>query len=283
MKWNPINVRDPTGMIGFDANRFVDNFASATYRPSYRCQNGNLSKWITLTYEDGTSLDLNLDDIAQMSVDVRLAISSFDIYEGNAGRQFPLEFNEVSTPNIFAAAEGARKAMNQYAFECLVDASVVIVLPIVMGPELGAGREISALKFSSGERPRGSVQSRSVGADWDPDAELGLKPSRARKPIRLSKNWRARSIDDPKCVSGCENVARQIKKLIGGDIRTITSRANPGGQIIGAYRGRNLKWYHHEVVVKDGRVYDAFTGHKGLTIDEYKRLWEYADGLDFGF
>src|SRR5262245_4385515 len=33
-------------------------------------------------------------------------------------------------------------------------------------------------------------------------------------------------------------------------------------------------WAYHEVVVKDGRVYDAFTGHQGLPIAEYKALWD---------
>ena len=47
--------------------------------------------------------------------------------------------------------------------------------------------------------------------------------------------------------------------------------------------GENMEWYNHEFVVKDGRVYDAFTGHQGLPINEYKKLWEYGDALDFGF
>ncbi len=36
---------------------------------------------------------------------------------------------------------------------------------------------------------------------------------------------------------------------------------------------RNPMWNWHEVVVKDGRVYDALTGPKGMTITEYKNLW----------
>jgi hypothetical protein len=42
-------------------------------------------------------------------------------------------------------------------------------------------------------------------------------------------------------------------------------------------------WHEHVVVVKDGRVYDAFTGSQGLPIDEYKDLWRYKDEIDFGF
>jgi hypothetical protein len=44
-----------------------------------------------------------------------------------------------------------------------------------------------------------------------------------------------------------------------------------------------LGWAYHEVVVKDGRVFDLTTGHKGLSIDEYKQLWQYFDAIDSGF
>lgn len=44
-----------------------------------------------------------------------------------------------------------------------------------------------------------------------------------------------------------------------------------------------MGWFHHEVVVGNGRVYDAFTGHGGVPIDEYKALWEFPDAINFGF
>ncbi len=47
--------------------------------------------------------------------------------------------------------------------------------------------------------------------------------------------------------------------------------------------GAEPGWHYHEVVVEGGRVYDPFTGHAGVPLDEYKRLWIYADDLDFGF
>jgi len=42
-------------------------------------------------------------------------------------------------------------------------------------------------------------------------------------------------------------------------------------------------WQNHVVVIKDGRVYDAFTGSKGMTIDEYKKLWDGIFDINFGF
>ena len=80
--------------------------------------------------------------------------------------------------------------------------------------------------------------------------------------------------------TGCEDVAKRIQGAIGGDIHRIAPRP---GRFLGPHRGRPTEWAHHEVVVKDSRVYDALTGPDGLPIDEYKELWEYADDIDFGF
>jgi RHS repeat-associated protein len=80
--------------------------------------------------------------------------------------------------------------------------------------------------------------------------------------------------------TGCEGVAERIKKAIGGTIRRITPKR---GDWLGPYRGKPTEWGHHDVVEKDGRIYDAMTGPDGCPIDDYKNLWDYADDLDFGF
>lgn len=95
------------------------------------------------------------------------------------------------------------------------------------------------------------------------------------------------------CRDGCEGVARQIQQAVGGDIRVIRPRGdapvlggvrnlgersfrNPSGGIV---RG----WAEHHVVVRDGRVFDAFTGPEGEAIDVYKSRWEFPDAIHFGF
>jgi hypothetical protein len=77
-------------------------------------------------------------------------------------------------------------------------------------------------------------------------------------------------------------VARQIQGHVGGQIVRITP-ADPSARFLGPYRGHDPGWAYHEVVVREGRVYDAFTGHQGLPIGEYKALWEYRDVINFGF
>jgi hypothetical protein len=108
-------------------------------------------------------------------------------------------------------------------------------------------------------------------------------------PGDLGKNWVTKDINDPTCHNGCEEVATEIQQRIGGTKHTITvntnlvprvGRADPS---LGPYRGVSPRWLSHDVVVKGGRVYDAFTARFGLAIEEYKALWDYADVLDFGF
>jgi hypothetical protein len=48
---------------------------------------------------------------------------------------------------------------------------------------------------------------------------------------------------------------------------------------LGPYRQTSPKWYHHDVVVKDDRVYDGFTGERGEPLEEYRKHWTYDDVL----
>jgi hypothetical protein len=126
----------------------------------------------------------------------------------------------------------------------------------------------------------------SFGADGIPPRPLpGVpgtgKPGKSR-PLRIGPRWPARDINDPVCRVGCERVAGQIEKLIGGEIEQINPGL-PGARYLGKYRTVDLKWTFHQVVVKNGRVYDAFTGYLGASISEYKAFWENADVIDFGF
>ncbi|MBL8892021.1 MAG: hypothetical protein JNL67_18745, partial [Planctomycetaceae bacterium] len=84
--------------------------------------------------------------------------------------------------------------------------------------------------------------------------------------------------------NGCEEIAKKIQSAIGGTIHRIKPNSRvPGAGSLGPRSGMPTNWAHHEVVVKDGIVYDALTGPNGLSIADYKELWEYADDIDFGF
>ena len=68
--------------------------------------------------------------------------------------------------------------------------------------------------------------------------------------------------------------------MIGGQRVTITPRNTP---VLGPSRQHRAgDWSFHEVVVKDGRVYDGFTGPGGMPIPDYKSQFQFADDIDFG-
>jgi RHS repeat-associated protein len=83
----------------------------------------------------------------------------------------------------------------------------------------------------------------------------------------------------------CADAARRIQRSLGGgDIKKFIPSA--GGRPVpnfGKYMGQPNEWLNHVVVLKEGRVYDAFTPKHGVPLDEWKRMWEYGDVLDFGF
>ncbi|MFD6756190.1 MULTISPECIES: hypothetical protein [Micromonospora] len=52
---------------------------------------------------------------------------------------------------------------------------------------------------------------------------------------------------------------------------------------LGKYRGQDAGWHSHTVVLKDGRVIDAFSGRTGVPVAEYKRAWLDRELINFGF
>jgi hypothetical protein len=82
---------------------------------------------------------------------------------------------------------------------------------------------------------------------------------------------------------GCDEFAAELQQQIGGRIHSFVPPA--GAPWLGDYALKPASefWGHHTVVVRDGRVYDQFTGSDGLPIDEWKALWDYGDDIDFGF
>lgn len=103
------------------------------------------------------------------------------------------------------------------------------------------------------------------------------------KQRRIGPQWPPRDITDATNWTGCESVAKQIHGLIGGTVRRIVPGPGYEGLMLGEYRGTNPGWSYHEVVFKDGRVYDAFTGYEGIPAEDYKALWSSTDALALGF
>lgn len=54
-----------------------------------------------------------------------------------------------------------------------------------------------------------------------------------------------------------------------------------GAPSLGGYKGTSTGWEYHDVVVKDGRVFDAFGPSEGITIS--KNNLNIRTGLSLGF
>ncbi|MFI6596885.1 RHS repeat-associated core domain-containing protein [Nonomuraea sp. NPDC050536] len=82
--------------------------------------------------------------------------------------------------------------------------------------------------------------------------------------------------------AGCDEWAELFQKNHGGEIKTFYPP--DGAPSLGDYTLEpNESWKHHTVVVKDGRVYDQYTGSHGMPINEWKREWHYHEDINFGF
>ncbi len=82
--------------------------------------------------------------------------------------------------------------------------------------------------------------------------------------------------------SGCDDVAAALQEILGENaikIRIVPKK----GRWLGSFVGKPVRWAYHHVVVKGGRVYDAYTGVDGMPIEAYKALFENAADIEFGF
>ncbi|GGN29959.1 hypothetical protein GCM10011578_066720 [Streptomyces fuscichromogenes] len=121
-----------------------------------------------------------------------------------------------------------------------------------------------------------SSDSNSSGDSADNEGQSGQDQA---APSDLGSDWVPQ---DPKNIcesTGCEDVAVEIQQKIGGTRYRIED--SMGAPTLGKYRGEDTYWNYHEVVIKDGRVYDAWTGRTGELLDTYRGNWQYGQWLKF--
>ncbi|WP_304944875.1 ricin-type beta-trefoil lectin domain protein [Streptacidiphilus sp. ASG 303] len=95
----------------------------------------------------------------------------------------------------------------------------------------------------------------------------------------LGESWAPKKAEQVCGTGGCTEVAKQIQARIGGTVTRITDKY--GAPWLGKFRGVDSQWQYHDVLVKDGRVFDATTNRYGEAIDEYRSHFEYGDDLMF--
>ncbi len=75
----------------------------------------------------------------------------------------------------------------------------------------------------------------------------------------------------------CKDVARKLKRRIGGDIWKLSPKPETGAPWLQPPSGElpgDWPWAHHYVVVKDDKVWDPMRGKEGVPKDEYLEDWD---------
>jgi len=236
---------------------------------------GHAENWLTLAWTahgKDEQIAAASQEFLRMLVAIAMAALAVRGIRGNMGKAAAIANSMPTALPALAVAGGGRVAGGR------AGAAVAVGVP---GP---AGPVSTAMAATMKDEGEGGGSSEKGSADKEVEEPIAKEVDETSgghgQRVRLGPRWKARDITDAACESGCEGVARQIQKHIGGDIRHIRPQEAPK---LGAFRGKNWKWDYHEVVVKDGRVYDITTGHEGLPIAEYKQLWQYSDAIDFGF
>ncbi|WP_374111766.1 RHS repeat-associated core domain-containing protein [Streptomyces sp. MH192] len=148
---------------------------------------------------------------------------------------------------------------------CLIGAPVAVTgLGVASIGAAGAGDGIGRISDGLGKafREAESASSRSgaksAGGDLGPD-------------------WKAASPSKVTGSNGCEECAVEIQSKIGGERMRITD--SYGAPSLGKYREEDTNRVHHDVVLREGRVYDAWTGRHGEPVNQYMSRWEYGECL----
>ncbi|MFC0038644.1 RHS repeat-associated core domain-containing protein [Actinomadura rayongensis] len=81
-------------------------------------------------------------------------------------------------------------------------------------------------------------------------------------------------------MDNCEACAQKIQEKIGGKVYRVSD--SMGAPKLGpSVNDPTGQWFEHYAVIKDGTVYDAFTGPNGMPLGEYRSQWEYGEYLKF--
>ena len=94
----------------------------------------------------------------------------------------------------------------------------------------------------------------------------------------IAGSWLKKTRNLKEIRNGCEKVAdKLVKELDGAKYLQIT----PRGPRLGPVEGKFSEWFWHVAAIVDGRVYDRLTGPKGMPFDEYAKLFDYRDAINF--
>ncbi len=114
----------------------MDSFAEVHYDVGYRAEPGRLSLWLRTRYDDGTLIDIKIDDIKAERVsgsETRELIAQS--YVGMGGRIFPKRMDSATTPRLWAARQSAIEAMEEFNHEFILTTVPAVFIVITVAAQ----------------------------------------------------------------------------------------------------------------------------------------------------
>lgn len=155
-------------------NLYVDMFESVYYDLDYRHVGGNLSKYLSVNYADGTVIDIQIDDIGNTSMTAEEGRDAMaNGYAGDGGRIFPRVMNPRTTPRLAEAKRNAIEVMEEYNFRFILGTLPAVFFIITMGVSVRAGRPQSfrraVLRRTAGAVPPANTLDQTLQAALRPN------------------------------------------------------------------------------------------------------------------
>ena len=168
----PVNPQ----IAGVPANRYVDAFAEANYDLDYRAVDGNLSRFLTVTYPDGAQIDIDLFSIEDRDVPMVESMAAGRL--GQQGRIFPRELTRTTVPRLWAARQEAIAIMEQYNYEFMVAAlpAVIFIITLAGAPPLSGSSPV--VRRTTRPRPTGTRAATARAAGGSSTAATGTTATR---------------------------------------------------------------------------------------------------------
>jgi hypothetical protein len=208
----------------------VDAFEEANCDIDYRSEGGNLSKWLTLAYADGTILDINVDaigDSTSSGIELRNALARARVGEG--GRVFPAVVNRSTTPRLWEAKRAAIDAMEEFNLAFMMAALPAVLFIITMPLTVGANRP-PVVRRAVPRAPRLPTPTRPA---LDETLQQALRPNTLRHIFGQARH----TLDELVRALGSESAV--VREAVGGLGRTALPQVGPF-EVVVVIAGRNV-------------------------------------------
>jgi len=234
---NPLATAQDVGNLPFGL--YADRYEAVYYDIDYRSEGGNLSKYLTAIYSDGTVIDVRLDRIETGAVPAEQMLSLMrNATVGDGGRIFPQAMNASTTPRLAAAKRSAIQTMEEYNFQ-LMQLTVPAVLFVItmpfaaMSPTATATRTpVTRLPFRIPAGAAGDVFEQTLKAGLRPNtirhifgkAEHGLAPSGVVQQLGGEQQVIQAAVTSLRGVSGALPMAGRYEVVVMIAGRSVTIR-----------------------------------------------------------